>query len=255
MRRDLVVANWKMHGGRRMVDAYATDYAKHAAGDGVDVVVCPPLAYLAQCVAAFSGTGVRFGAQNVAAQSSGPYTGEHAAEMARDLGATFAIVGHSERRALFGEGDAAVAQKCQAARRAGLEPILCVGETLAERRAGQASATVLTQLEAALAAGDFSGVVAYEPVWAIGTGETATAAEAQEMHAVIRARLPCEPGVRVLYGGSVNADNAAALFAEPDVDGALVGGASLDARAFAAICSAAASATPWRLPRRDGKAL
>ena len=214
----------------------------------VDVVICPPLAYLDRLAATLGGD-VRLGVQDVAVEPSGAYTGEHAAEMARDLGATFAIVGHSERRQLFGESDAVVAAKFGAARRAGLVPILCLGETLAERRAGQAEARVVAQLDrviehAGVSAFDEEVVIAYEPVWAIGTGETATPAQAQGMHGTIRARLgevaaAVAEAVRVVYGGSVNVENAGELFAQPDIDGGLVGGASLDALTFARICNVA----------------
>ena len=247
MRRALVVANWKMHGDRRFITSFASQYGDAPAG--VDVVICPPLAYLAQCVAAFRGRRIRFGVQNVATVPSGALTGEHAAEMARDLGAEYAIIGHSERRSLFGESDAIVAQKFQAAKRAGLNPILCVGETLQQRRSGRAQATVHAQLAAVLdnapAPALEHATIAYEPVWAIGTGATATPAVAQDMHAAIRERLG-RAGVaartRLLYGGSIKADSAAALFAAAEIDGGLVGGASLDATAFAAICCAAACA-------------
>ena len=245
MRRTLVVANWKMHGDRQFIRSFASQYGD--APSHVDVVICPPLAYLAECVATFRGKHIGFGTQNVAVAPSGSFTGEHAAEMARDLGAQYAIVGHSERRRLCGESDALVAEKFQAARRAGLHPILCVGETLRQRQQGEALAVVAEQLDAVLAhagAGAFEGAtVAYEPVWAIGTGETATPALAQEMHFAIRAQL-LGAGVgdlHVLYGGSVKADGAAALFAAADIDGGLVGGASLDAAAFKAICCAAAA--------------
>ena len=246
----LVVANWKMHGSATFVADYAAGW--QAPPRQVDAVLCPPFAYLPRLAAALDGRRARFGVQNVAAQPAGPFTGEHAAPMARDLGAEFAIVGHSERRALFAETDAVVAAKFAAARDAGLVPILCVGETLAERRAGRARDAVLGQLDAVV---DHCGVsalvdavLAYEPVWAIGSGETASPAQAQEMHAVLRRRvaevLGDAAGVRILYGGSVKAANAGALLAGPDVDGALVGGASLDAAEFAAICCAVASEAP-----------
>ena len=249
MRRPIVAANWKMHGAASFVEAYLEDWLGSGQRGDVDVVICPPLGYLDRLAKALAEHGVRFGVQTVHAEPAGAYTGEHAAEMARDLGATYAIVGHSERRRLFAETDAAVAAKFAAARRAGLVPILCVGETLGERRAGQAEARVLAQLDAVL--GDSRGkalhpdmIVAYEPVWAIGTGETATPAQAQQMHGRIRARLAdvgdgFAQAVRVVYGGSVNVDNAEALFAQADIDGGLVGGASLDAVAFARICRVA----------------
>ena len=253
MRRPFVAANWKMHGAASFVEAYLEDWRKTGPRGVVDVVICPPLAYLDRVAAALADHGVQFGVQTVHAEASGAYTGEHAAEMARDLGATYAIVGHSERRQLFAESDAVVAAKFAAARRAGLMPILCVGETLAERRAGRAEATVLAQLDGVLGGSgtkalDADFVVAYEPVWAIGTGETATPTQAQQMHGTIRARLgdvgdAFAQSVRVVYGGSVKVDNAEALFAQTDIDGGLVGGASLDAVAFGEICRVAGRQT------------
>ncbi|MCY4013926.1 MAG: triose-phosphate isomerase [Gammaproteobacteria bacterium] len=253
MRRPFVAANWKMHGTASFVEAYLEDWRKTGPRGVVDVVICPPLAYLDRVAAAWGDHGVQFGVQAVHAEPSGAYTGEHAAEMARDLGATYAIVGHSERRQLFAESDAVVAAKFVAARRAGLMPVLCVGETLAERRAGGAEAKVLAQLDGVLGrpgakALDADFVVAYEPVWAIGTGETATPTQAQRMHGTIRARLgevgdAFAQSVRIVYGGSVNVDNAEALFTQTDIDGGLVGGASLDAAAFAAICRVAGRRT------------
>ena len=238
----LVVANWKMHGDRGFVSRFA---AAWTAPSGVEVVVCPPWGYLHQAASAFAGKSVALGAQSTAVASSGPFTGENAAEMAVDLGAAFAIVGHSERRQHFGETNDVVAAKFGAARRAGLTPILCVGETSDERRRGDAQAVVGAQLRAVAALrpnGLGDAVIAYEPVWAIGTGETATPAQAQAMHAAIRQLLPASGrATRLLYGGSVKAANAAPLFAEPDIDGALVGGASLDAGEFAAICFAASA--------------
>ena len=253
MRRAFVAANWKMHGTASFLEAYLKDWRKTAPRGPVDVVVCPPLAYLDRIAAALRDDDVELGVQTVHAEPAGAYTGEHAAEMARDLGAAYAIVGHSERRRLFAETDAVVAAKFAAAKRAGLVPILCVGETLDERRAGRAEATVLAQLDGVLGhsranALDTDLVVAYEPVWAIGTGETATPTQAQQMHGTIRARLgdvgdAFAQSVRVVYGGSVNVDNAEALFAQTDIDGGLVGGASLDAVAFAEICRVAGRQT------------
>lgn len=246
-RRAFVAANWKMHGTLRMVLDYASDWPETPAQ--ADIVLCPPWGYLDRIRSVFDGKGIRFGVQHTEIEPRGAFTGEHAAEMARDLGAEFAIVGHSERRRLFGETDEVVAAKFAAALRAGLTPILCVGETLDERRQGAAETVVATQLDAVIepcGAPRLSGcVIAYEPVWAIGTGETATPAEAQEMHAVIRAKLVRQgvaqaERVRIVYGGSVKLANAPDLFTEPDIDGALVGGASLDAVEFAEICCAAA---------------
>ncbi len=243
----MIVANWKMHGTTDSVDAFAA--AWHGAPRGVDVVFCPPLGYLSRLAAALAGSNVRFGAQNVAIDPSGAFTGEHAAEMAVDLGAEFAIVGHSERRSMFGESDETVARKFGAARRAGLEPIICVGETFDQRSQGQAERVVLAQLDSVIeccgVASFENAAIAYEPVWAIGTGITATPEQAQSMHATIRQwvvdKAPSlAETVRILYGGSVNASNATGLFAQTDIEGGLVGSASLDAAEFGAICSAVA---------------
>ena len=252
MKRPLIVANWKMHGDTTQVAAFAAAWRDGL--DDIDIVLCPPLAYLGLLVAALRERRIRFGAQDVGVAPAGAFTGEHAAEMARDLGAEFAIVGHSERRGQFNETNALVAAKFQAAKRAGLAPILCVGETAAERRCGNAVCAVLRQLDAvaqSAGSGAFeNAAIAYEPVWAIGTGQTATPSQAQEMHVAIRAYLSGPSGgdsatqVRLLYGGSINSGNAAALFAAPDVDGGLVGGASLDAVQFRAICSAAGHDRP-----------
>ena len=240
-----------MHGSVAFVTRFSRDWQDPPPH--VDAVVCPPLAYLRQLVDALRPRAVRFGVQNVAAEPSGAFTGEHSSAMARDLGAAFAIVGHSERRRLFQESHELVAAKFEAAASMNLTPILCVGETLAERRIGDARAVVLAQVDAVIdrcgAATFNDAVLAYEPVWAIGSGETATPEQAQEMHALLRAHLAsanesAAERVRILYGGSVKAANAAALFAAPDVDGALVGGASLDAAEFAAICCAAPSEAP-----------
>ena len=239
-----------MNGTAQAVTDYAAAWPDTPSG--IDVVFCPPWAYLDRLASALGGRGVRFGVQTTAIEPAGAFTGEHAAEMARDLGAEFAIVGHSERRRLYAETDAVVAGKLLAAQRAGLIPIVCVGETLEQRRGGNAAAVVLAQLNAIDAGAGTSAwedaVIAYEPVWAIGTGETATPAQAQEMHAVVREYLArrssaLAEGTRILYGGSVNAANADDLFAQPDIDGGLVGGASLDAVEFSGICTAVRHAT------------
>ena len=213
-----------------------------------DVVLFPPIAYLAAVIERVRNTRVGVGVQNIHSERAGAFTGEVAAEMVKELGATHVLVGHSERRRLFGESDVFVAQKCAAAIRGGLVPIVCVGETLRERTDGLAEAAVTAQLNAIV---DIVGIdvfrvamVAYEPVWAIGTGHTATPADAQNMHAAIRSGIrmidaSIAEDLRVLYGGSVKAENARALFAEADVDGGLVGGASLNARQFLDICKAA----------------
>jgi triosephosphate isomerase (TIM) len=242
MRAGLVVGNWKMNGSlaanarllARLAQAGATAHA---------LAVCVPFPYLAQVQAALSAGAVTWGAQDVSEHDAGAYTGEVAAPMLADFGCRYAIVGHSERRQRHGESDALVGRKARAALAAGITPIACVGETLAEREAGATEQVVLRQLDAvldALGTRAADAVYAYEPVWAIGTGRTATPDMAQAVHACLRGRLAQAGGadVRVLYGGSVKAGNAAALFAMPDIDGGLVGGASLDADEFLGIARA-----------------
>lgn len=230
--------------------ALASDVVRSVDGgaEAVGVGVCPPAVWLDAVAERLRGSAVRLGAQNVYPAEAGAFTGEVSPSMLGALGVHFVIVGHSERRQILGETSAFVAEKVRAATAVGLVPILCVGETLEERDAGDAEATVLAQLDASLEGVDLDRadalVLAYEPVWAIGTGRTATPDQAQAMHAAIRRRLGERfPGlgadVAILYGGSVKASNAAELFAEPDLDGALVGGASLDAGDFAAIVEAA----------------
>jgi len=243
MRGKLVVGNWKMNGG---LAANARLLARLVAGSADArraLAVCVPFPYLAQAQAALTGSRIAWGAQDASPHASGAYTGDVAAPMLVDFACRYAIVGHSERRAGHGESDALVGDKARAVLAAGLTPIACVGETLAERDDGATEAVVLRQLDAVLAAVGADGgrmVYAYEPVWAIGTGRTATPEQAQAVHACIRARLG-KSGAQdatVLYGGSVKAGNAAALFAMPDIDGGLVGGASLDADEFLAIAHA-----------------
>lgn len=223
-----------MHGSRSLIERFASSLEDR---DGIDMILLPPAPYLPLAVERLEG--VEVGVQNVHVERAGAYTGEIAAEMAAELGARYVLVGHSERRRLFFETDDVVAAKYGAALRAGLVPILCVGETLEERRQGREAEVVLSQLDAVLAE-SMSGsvIVAYEPVWAIGTGETATPSQAQAMHATIRGAL-ADREARVLYGGSVTAENARALFAEDDIDGGLVGGASLEPASFNAITYAA----------------
>ena len=242
MPQKLVVGNWKLNGSLAANEALLKGCDLLS---GVDMAVCVPFPYLAQ--AALLLDGVALGAQTVSEFQSGAYTGEVSAEMLAEMGCRYVIVGHSERRALFGEDDAVVGRKAAAVLRAGLHPIVCVGESLAEREAGQVMKVIGRQLGAVQEAIGTQGlsraVIAYEPVWAIGTGRAASADEAQEVHAGIRRwfvehDVP-SAGTRVLYGGSVKADNAAALFAMPDVDGGLIGGASLVAKDFMAICQAA----------------
>ena len=230
----LVAGNWKMHGSREAIRALLDAIAAGLANTSVQCVVCPPFPYLAQVAERLRGTALALGAQNVSEHAQGAYTGEVSAAMLVDCACRYAIVGHSERRQVYGESDAQVAAKFAAARGAGLTPILCVGETLAEREAGRTREVVARQLGAVKFA---DGVLAYEPVWAIGTGRNATPEQAQEVHAFLRERLPDD--TPILYGGSVKPQNAVAIFAMPDVDGGLIGGASLVAQDFLAIVRAA----------------
>jgi len=247
MRKKLVAGNWKMHGS--LAENAALLSALKPALAGIEAVVCVPFPYLAQVQAALSGSSIAWGAQNVSEQAKGAFTGEVSASMLLEFGCTYVIVGHSERRSLYGESDALVASKYVAAQTAGLTPILCVGESLAERESGVTEAVVSRQLDAVIdAAGVGSlakAVIAYEPVWAIGTGRTASPEQAQAVHAFIRGRVAAlDAGVAdqlvIQYGGSVKAANAAELMAQPDIDGGLIGGASLVADEFVAICRAAA---------------
>ena len=244
MRRKLVAGNWKMNGGlaanARLLDRLSSEWT---GASSRLLAVCVPAPYLGQVQAALSGAPVLWGAQDVSEHASGAYTGEISAAMLREFGCRYVIVGHSERRQLHGETDQVVGAKARAALAADLTPITCVGETLAQREGGETEQVVARQLAAlidALGAGVARIVVAYEPVWAIGTGRTASPDQAQAVHALIRARLSQAHAadVTVLYGGSVKAANAAALFAMPDIDGALVGAASLDADEFLAIGNA-----------------
>ena len=254
-RGPLVAGNWKLHGSRA-ANARLLDAILAGLGDlgGVECAVCVPFPYLGETAARLSGSMLALGAQNVSEFASGAYTGEVAAPMLAESGCRYVLVGHSERRALFGETEGQVAAKFAAARKAGLTPILCVGETLAERDAARTQEVVARQLDAVLevaGAPAFAGaVVAYEPVWAIGTGRTASPGQAQEVHAFLRSRLATRDALvaaqlRILYGGSVKPANAAEIFAMEDVDGGLVGGASLVAEDFLEIgraaCKAAAS--------------
>ncbi len=245
MRRQLVVGNWKMHGSR---PANAELLAGLLGGRPytADVAVCVPFVFLSETAATLASSDLRWGAQDVSAHEQGAYTGEVSAAMLAELGCRYAIVGHSERRAYHAESDALVALKAQAALARGVTPVVCVGETLAEREAGETEKVVKRQLSAVihqLAHCAAEMVVAYEPVWAIGTGLTASPEQAQAVHAVLRAQLQAATGhadsMKILYGGSVKADNAATLFAQPDIDGGLIGGAALKAADFVAICRAA----------------
>jgi triosephosphate isomerase len=236
----LVAGNWKMHGSlaanRKLLDAIVAG----AAGlGGVECAVCAPFPYLAQAAECLRGSKVAWGAQNMSEHLEGAYTGEVAVSMLKDFGCRYVIVGHSERRQLFRESDAQVAAKFVAAVTHRLTPILCVGETLEEREAGRTEEVVGRQLDAVVNKGEFAqAVLAYEPVWAIGTGRTATPEQAQAVHAFLRRKVPSE--TVILYGGSVKPQNAPAIFGMPDVDGGLIGGASLVAEDFLAIARAAA---------------
>lgn len=239
-----IIGNWKMNGGfEANAHLIASLRARMKNETSARIGVCPPAVYLSHTRALIAQTSFALGAQDVSAASSGAYTGQVSAAMLREVGCELVLVGHSERRHGLGENDELVAQKARAALAQGLTPVVCVGELLAEREAGQAHTVVRRQLNAvvALLARDISQiVVAYEPVWAIGTGKTATPQDAQDIHRVLRDGL-ADAGaaeVPILYGGSVKADNAAALVAMPDIDGALVGGAALDAVSFSAICAA-----------------
>ena len=244
-RRSLVVGNWKMNGSAAANDALLAALKSARYGE-VEVSVCVPAPYLRDVSNALHGSSVRWGAQDCSRHEAGAFTGEISARMLAEFGCCHVIVGHSERRAMHGEGDRLVAEKAAAALEHGLVPIVCVGETLAEREAGQTEAVVGRQLGAAieLLGKRIDGiVVAYEPVWAIGTGKTASPDEAQSVHAFLRAALgragAASGSLRILYGGSVKAGNAAQLFAQADIDGGLIGGASLNADEFIAICNAA----------------
>ncbi len=247
MSRSLVVGNWKMHASRAQVNELVGQLVGDMpALDGVDVAVCPPYPYLQQAAGLLHGSRIGLGAQNLAVESVGAYTGEVSASMLVDVGCRYVIVGHSERRSLYGEHNALVAHKFRAAVQHGLVPILCVGEQLAEREADATERVIAAQLDAVLdlCGGDAlaGAVIAYEPVWAIGTGRVATPQQAQAVHRFIRQRVSHGAATpTLLYGGSVKPDNAAGLFAQDDVDGGLVGGASLVADQFLSICKAAFS--------------
>jgi len=246
MRRKLVVGNWKMNGGRAANAGLLAGLNAAGPWDAA-VAVCAPFPYLADVALSLQGSRVQWGAQDCSAHESGAYTGEVSASMLAEFGCHYVIVGHSERRAYHGEPDQLVADKAKAALAHKLTPIVCVGETLAEREAGQADAVVKRQLSAVihtLAHCVSQIVVAYEPVWAVGTGKTASPQQAQAVHALLRLQLSAATQkageMLILYGGSVKADNAGQLFSQADIDGGLIGGASLDAAEFAAICKAAA---------------
>ncbi len=251
MRRPMVAGNWKMHGSKATNQALLAEVERSVRPDWpIDVVVFPPYVYLADAVRELEEGRILVGAQDVCAESGGAFTGQVGAAMLKDVGCTYVIVGHSERRRWYHEDDTLVARKFAAAMAGGLKPVLCVGETLEEREAKQTESVVARQVEAVinmLGVGGFAdAVLAYEPVWAIGTGRTATPEQAQAVHAFLRSRIGAHDAkiaghLRILYGGSVKAGNAAELLAMPDVDGGLVGGASLSADEFRQICAAASA--------------
>ena len=251
MRGYLVAGNWKMNGSNaanaELVDGVIAGMPQ---SESVELLICPPFPYLGAIAAKLSGTGIALGAQNVSQHEAGAYTGETAPSMLIDVGCKYVLVGHSERRAIMGESSEMVAAKFQAAQDAGLIPVLCIGETQAERESKQTEAVVDEQLNAVIEGSGIealqNAVIAYEPVWAIGTGLTATPEQAQDVHRHIRGVLAgrnqdVADGIRILYGGSVKGDNAAGLFSKPDIDGGLIGGASLKSADFLAIAEAAAS--------------
>jgi len=249
MRQPMVAGNWKLNGSRESVKSLISGICEGmGAVSKSEVVVCPTFVHLADVQQAIGDSAIKLGAQNAADQESGAFTGEIASSMLQEFGCDYVILGHSERRNIYGEDDALVAKKFAAVQAAGLKPILCVGELLEEREAGETEAVVATQLDAVINAEGIAAlgncVIAYEPVWAIGTGKTASPEQAQEVHAFIRQKLAALDSsvadkVQILYGGSMNAGNAADLLSMADIDGGLIGGASLQAESFLAICQAA----------------
>jgi triosephosphate isomerase len=249
VRRPLIAGNWKMNLNRADAVSLARDLASAETSSEVDILVCPPYVYLDAVSSSIAGSKISLGAQDVYFEASGAFTGEISTSMLADVGCTYVILGHSERRHVMGETDELINKKVIAALRAGLTPVLCVGEQLDDRESGKTHDVVKTQFEGSLAGLSESQVqktvIAYEPVWAIGTGKTASPEQAQEVHADLRKMLADRYNsqtsdlVRILYGGSVKPDNAADLMTQTDIDGALVGGASLQADGFAAIINAA----------------
>lgn len=249
MRQPFVAGNWKLNGSKQSCQSLIEGIiAGLGQVEKAEVAVCPPFIYIPQVAQAIAGSAVALGGQNACDQESGAYTGEVSSSMLKEFGCAYVIVGHSERRSIYAESDQAVASKTQAVVAQGLTPILCVGELLEEREAGDTENVIARQLDAVLQLGGVeliaASVIAYEPVWAIGTGKTATPEQAQAVHAFIRGKIAqldatVAAKVRILYGGSVKPDNAKELFSQADIDGGLIGGASLDADSFLAICSAA----------------
>jgi triosephosphate isomerase (TIM) len=249
MRQKIVAGNWKLHGDRLFARALLDAIVAAARPGGVTLAILPPLPYLSDMVDRYGASGLAFGAQDLDVNAQGAYTGEVSGAMLKDVGCTYVLAGHSERREYHQESNERVAEKFVAAKAAGLVPILCVGETLHQREAGQTEWAIERQLEAVFAAAGaqaFAGaVLAYEPVWAIGTGRTATPAQAQDVHAWLRSEISARDAriagsLPIIYGGSVKPANAVELFSQPDVDGGLIGGASLVAEDFLAIANAAA---------------
>jgi len=250
MRRQMVAGNWKMHGSRAANQALLAELELRLKPEWpIDIVVFPPYVYLSDAVRLLEDGRIAVGAQDVSAEPGGAFTGEVGAAMLKDVGCSYVIVGHSERRRWYHEDDALVARKFAAVLDVGLTPVLCLGETLEEREARRTESVIARQLDAVIAmhgvAGFARAILAYEPVWAIGTGRTASPEQAQEVHSFLRHRIHAQDAnigrhLRILYGGSVKAGNAAELFSMPDVDGGLVGGASLSADEFQQICAAAA---------------
>lgn len=249
MRRPIVAANWKLNGSLEMAASLVPAINSHCANNGdVDVVLAPPYPYMMNVSELITSANLHLGAQSAAQHQSGAYTGEVSANMLAEFGCKFVIVGHSERRQFYGESDLIVAEKFMRIQASGLLPILCVGESLEQREQGVMQETIVKQVEAVVQQAGIDAmshsVIAYEPIWAIGTGKTASPAQAQEVHAMIRTQISKRsPSIaqqlRILYGGSVKADNAAELFSQTDIDGGLIGGASLVAEQFNAIVSAA----------------
>lgn len=250
MRKAFVAGNWKMHGSKASIMALVSDLNSKISEVGdVEVAICPPAIYIDFVTRTLTTDRIAVGAQNMAVEpEQGAFTGEQSAAMIKDMGCTYVVLGHSERRAIYGETDAEVAEKVAVALRSNVIPILCVGETLEERESGTMQQVIATQLDAVITQVGIDAfnkvVVAYEPVWAIGTGKTASPAQAQEVHAFIRSKLAglnssIAEKVIIQYGGSVKPENAAELFSQPDIDGGLIGGASLNADDFIAICKAA----------------
>jgi triosephosphate isomerase len=247
MRQPMVAGNWKMNGSSSGVSELIDGIKAGIGGANAEVVVCPPFVYIPAVASAISGSDIHLGAQNMCDQGSGAFTGEVAGPMLKDVGCEYVVIGHSERRAMYGETDEVTAVKYAAVLANNLKPIFCIGETLEERESGITEEVVGRQIDAILegsgVASLANAVLAYEPVWAIGTGKTASPEQAQDVHAFIRGKIAAQDagiaeGLRILYGGSMNPGNAAELRSQPDIDGGLIGGASLKADDFLAICTA-----------------